>query len=92
MVKLAVAIRRSSSNNVGQPRVRFPADALKTAPASTSFCRFEPCGLERSLFAVELAFDRRRWSGVAAQRLSNREGMSRLGNALMWVNGIMDVH
>ena len=27
VVKLAVAIRRSSSDNVGQPRVRFPADA-----------------------------------------------------------------
>jgi len=28
VVKLAVAIRRSSSDNVGQPRVRFPADAV----------------------------------------------------------------
>ena len=29
VVKLAVAIGRSSSDNIGQPRVRFPADALK---------------------------------------------------------------
>lgn len=28
VVKLAVAIRRSSSDIVGQPRVRFPADAF----------------------------------------------------------------
>ena len=38
VVKLAVAIRRSSSDNVGQPRVRFPADASNTALASSSFC------------------------------------------------------
>ena len=38
VVKLAVAIRSPSSDNVGQPRVRFPADASNTSPAISSFC------------------------------------------------------
>ena len=41
VVKLAVAIRISSSDNVGQPRVRFPADALNPALRNTSFCQSE---------------------------------------------------
>ena len=44
VVKLAVAIRSSPSDYVGQPRVRFPADAL-CSPSGIYFCNFALCDL-----------------------------------------------
>jgi hypothetical protein len=34
------AIRRSSSDNVGQPRVRFPADAVNSSSGACPFAVF----------------------------------------------------
>ena len=46
VVKLAVAIRKSSSDNVGQPRVRFPADAFLSCGCRTR-CLFCSASLVR---------------------------------------------
>jgi hypothetical protein len=40
------AIRESSSDNVGQPRVRFPADVLNSSSGACPFASFLAQGLE----------------------------------------------